>query len=39
MKYIKRNAESVIKIQEKMFKVILITGARQIGKKYAIKKY
>ena len=32
MNYIKRHAEEVIKKQEKMFKVILITGARQVGK-------
>jgi len=32
MKYIKRNAESIIKRQEKMFKAILVTGARQVGK-------
>lgn len=32
MKYIKRSAEDVIKRQEKMFKAILVTGARQVGK-------
>lgn len=32
MKYIKRSAENVIKKQEKIFKSILITGARQVGK-------
>lgn len=37
MKYIKRNAEYVIKKQEKMFKAILITGARQVGKTTMLK--
>lgn len=37
MKYIKRNAESVIKKQEKMFKTILVTGARQVGKTTMLK--
>lgn len=32
MKYIKRLAENVIIEQEKMFKTILVTGARQVGK-------
>ena len=37
MKYIKRLAENVIKKQEKMFKSILITGARQVGKTTMLK--
>lgn len=37
MKYIKRNAESVIEKQEKMFKTILVTGARQVGKTTMLK--
>lgn len=37
MKYIKRNCESVIKRQEKIFKAILITGARQVGKTTMLK--
>ena len=37
MDYIKRIAESVIKKQEKMFKVLLITGARQVGKTTLLK--
>jgi len=37
MKYIKRNAEDIIKKQEKMFKTILITGARQVGKTTMLK--
>ncbi len=37
MKYIKRSAEDVIKKQEKMFKAILITGARQVGKTTMLK--
>ncbi len=37
MKYIKRLAEDVIKKQEKMFKVLLITGARQVGKTTMLK--
>lgn len=37
MKYIKRNCESVIKKQEKIFKAILITGARQVGKTTMLK--
>ena len=32
MNYIKRHAEKVMGAQEKMFKVLLITGARQVGK-------
>lgn len=35
--YIKRSCESVIKKQEKMFKAILITGARQVGKTTMLK--
>lgn len=31
MEYIKRIAENVIEKQEKMFKVIFVTGARQVG--------
>lgn len=37
MKYIKRHCENVIKKQEKMFKSILITGARQVGKTTMLK--
>lgn len=37
MKYIKRASESVIDKQEKMFKVILITGPRQVGKTTLLK--
>ena len=37
MKYIKRAAESVIEKQEKMFKTILVTGARQVGKTTMLK--
>lgn len=37
MKYIKRNCESVIEKQEKMFKAILVTGARQVGKTTMLK--
>lgn len=37
MKYIKRSAEEVIKKEEKMFKVILVTGARQVGKTTMLK--
>ena len=37
MKYIKRNAEEVIKKEEKLFKAILITGARQVGKTTMLK--
>lgn len=37
MNYIKRHAEEVIKKQEKMFKVVLITGARQVGKTTLLK--
>lgn len=37
MKYIKRLVENVIKKQEKMFKTILVTGARQVGKTTMLK--
>ena len=37
MKYIKRLVENVIKKQEKMFKTILVTGARQVGKTTLLK--
>ena len=37
MKYIKRSCENVIKKQEKIFKSILITGARQVGKTTMLK--
>ena len=37
MKYIKRSAEDIIKKQEKMFKAILVTGARQVGKTTMLK--
>lgn len=37
MKYIKRVAEEVIRKQEKMFKTILVTGARQVGKTTMLK--
>lgn len=37
MKYYKRLAESVIQKQEKMFKTILVTGARQVGKTTMLK--
>lgn len=37
MEYIKRLAENVIKNQEKMFKTILVTGARQVGKTTMLK--
>ena len=37
MKYIKRHCENVKKKQEKMFKSILITGARQVGKTTMLK--
>ena len=37
MKYIKRACESVVKKQEKLFKSILITGARQVGKTTMLK--
>ena len=37
MKYIKRSAEKVIKKQEKMFKAILVTGSRQVGKTTMLK--
>ena len=32
MSYLRRSAEKIIEKQEKMFKAILITGARQVGK-------
>lgn len=32
MKYINRSCEQVIKKQEKIFKTVLVTGARQVGK-------
>lgn len=37
MKYIKRSAESVINKQEKIFKTLLVTGARQVGKTTMLK--
>lgn len=37
LKYIKRSAENVIKRQEKLFKTILVTGARQVGKTTMLK--
>ncbi len=37
MKYINRLAEDVIKKQEKMFKTIIVTGARQVGKTTMLK--
>ena len=37
MKYFKRLAENIIKKQEKMFKTILVTGARQVGKTTMLK--
>lgn len=37
MEYIKRLAENVIKKQEKMFKTILVTDARQVGKTTMLK--
>ena len=37
MKYIKRACESVIQKEEKLFKAILITGARQVGKTTMLK--
>lgn len=37
MKYIKRSCESIIKKQEKMFKTVLVTGARQVGKTTMLK--
>ncbi len=37
MKYIKRSAEKVIEKEEKMFKAILVTGARQVGKTTMLK--
>lgn len=37
MNYIRRSAESLIKKQEKIFKAILITGSRQVGKTTMLK--
>lgn len=37
MNYIKRAAEAVIQKQEKMFKTLLVTGARQVGKTTMLK--
>ena len=37
MKYIKRSCENAIKKQEKIFKSILVTGARQVGKTTMLK--
>ena len=37
MKYIKRSAENVIRKQEKIFKAVLITGSRQVGKTTMLK--
>lgn len=37
MKYIKRACENVIQKQEKLFKSILVTGARQVGKTTMLK--
>ncbi len=37
MKYIKRHAEEVIQKEEKLFKAILVTGARQVGKTTMLK--
>ena len=37
MKYIKRHSEDVINKEEKMFKAILVTGARQVGKTTMLK--
>ena len=37
MNYIKRSAEEIIKKQERMFKAILVTGARQVGKTTMLK--
>ncbi len=37
MNYIRRCAENMIEKQEKMFKVILVTGARQVGKTTMLK--
>lgn len=38
MNYIKRSIEKVISKQEEMFKVLLITGSRQVGKTTLLKK-
>lgn len=37
MRYINRSAEEIVKKQEKMFKTILVTGARQVGKTTMLK--
>lgn len=37
MKYIKRSAENIIRKQEKIFKAVLITGSRQVGKTTMLK--
>ena len=37
MKYIKRLSENVLLKQEKMFKAVLVTGARQVGKTTMLK--
>lgn len=37
MKYIKRLSENVLLKQEKMFKTVLVTGARQVGKTTMLK--
>ena len=37
MKYIKRSAENIIRKQEKIFKDVLITGSRQVGKTTMLK--
>ena len=37
MTYIKRSAQEVIEKQEKLFKAILVTGARQVGKTTMLK--
>ena len=37
MSYIKRSLENIIKKQEEIFKVILITGSRQVGKTTMLK--
>ena len=37
MKYIPRASEKIVKKYEKMFKVILVTGARQVGKTTMLK--
>lgn len=37
MNYLKRSAQEVIEKQEKLFKAILVTGARQVGKTTMLK--